>query len=50
MVRNLLASIGFKQVHTPVLSISIGGEGVVVVGLPDWGREAHVMEIRRKEL
>jgi hypothetical protein len=28
----------------------MGGEGVVVVGLPDWGWEAHVTEIRRKEL
>ncbi len=33
-----------------VLSVLMRGESIIVVGLPDWGREAHVTEIRRKEL
>ncbi len=39
-----------REEEEGVLSISMEGESVVLVGLPDWGREAHVTEIRRKEL
>jgi hypothetical protein len=33
-----------------VLSVLMRGESIVVLGLPDWGWEVHVTEIRRQEL